>query len=43
MILDSCVSRVNHLHYQPEEYEEDPALVAYEDGDYEHDYHSDNR
>ncbi|XP_067350552.1 serine/arginine repetitive matrix protein 3 isoform X2 [Channa argus] len=33
----------NHLHYQPDEYEDDPALVGYEDGDYEHDYHSDNR
>eukprot|EP00064_Thunnus_orientalis_P005341 superscaffoldBa00000516_g5355 len=34
---------VNHLHYRPDEYEEDPELVGYEDGDYSHDYHSDNR
>ncbi|XP_042355440.1 serine/arginine repetitive matrix protein 3 [Plectropomus leopardus] len=34
---------VNHLHYQPDGYEEDPELVAYEDGGYDHDYHSDNR
>lgn len=43
IILDSCAFRVNHLHYQPDEYEEDPELVGYEDGDYEHDYHSDSR
>ncbi|XP_028451239.1 serine/arginine repetitive matrix protein 3 isoform X2 [Perca flavescens] len=34
---------VNHLHYQPDGYEENPELVGYEDGDYDHDYHSDNR
>ncbi|AWP00439.1 putative serine/arginine repetitive matrix protein 3 [Scophthalmus maximus] len=33
---------VNHLHYQPDEYE-DPELAGYEDGDYGHDYHSDSR
>ncbi|XP_035482277.2 serine/arginine repetitive matrix protein 3 isoform X4 [Scophthalmus maximus] len=38
----SCVVRVNHLHYQPDEYE-DPELAGYEDGDYGHDYHSDSR
>ncbi len=43
MIVDSCVFRVNHLHYQPDEYGEDSELVGYEDGDYDHDYHSDNR
>ncbi|XP_047235378.1 serine/arginine repetitive matrix protein 3 isoform X2 [Girardinichthys multiradiatus] len=32
---------VNHFHYQPDEYEEDPEAVGYEDGDYEQDYHSD--
>ena len=42
MTVDVCGFRVNHLQYQPE-YEEDPGLVAYEDGDYEQDYHSDNR
>lgn len=36
-------SRVNHLHYYPDEYEEDPELVGYEGADYDHDYHSDNR
>lgn len=43
MTVDSCVFRVNHLHYQPDEYGEDPELVGYEDGDYDHDYHSDHR
>lgn len=38
---DSCVSRVNHLHYQPKEYEHNPEVDGYEDGYY--DYHSDNR
>ncbi|KAF7659803.1 hypothetical protein LDENG_00292880 [Lucifuga dentata] len=33
----------NHLHYEPDEYEDDTDLVGYEDGDYDHDYHSDNR
>ncbi|CAB1427038.1 unnamed protein product [Pleuronectes platessa] len=34
---------VNHLHYQPDEYEEDPQLAGYEDGDNDHEYHSDSR
>lgn len=34
---------VNHLHYPPDAYEENPEVVGYEDGDYGHDYHSDNR
>ncbi|KAI3373447.1 hypothetical protein L3Q82_022054 [Scortum barcoo] len=41
--MDGWMTRVNHLHYQPDEYEEDSELVGYEDGDYGHDYHSDNR
>nr|XP_020468032.1 serine/arginine repetitive matrix protein 3-like [Monopterus albus] len=36
-------SVVSHLHYQPEAYEEDLELVSYEDGDYDQDYHRDNR
>lgn len=40
--LDST-SRVNHVHYQPDEYGEDSDLLAYEDGDYDQNYHSDNR
>ncbi|XP_056295594.1 serine/arginine repetitive matrix protein 3 isoform X5 [Pseudoliparis swirei] len=32
---------VNHLHYQPDEYDGNPEF--YEDGDYGHDYHSDSR
>lgn len=35
--------RVNHLHYYTDEYDENPDLVGYDDGDYDHDYHSDNR
>lgn len=31
------------MHYQPDEYGEDSDLVGYEDGDYDQDYHSDNR
>lgn len=38
-----CVSRVNHVHYQPEEYGQDSDMAGYEDGDYDHDYHSDSR
>ncbi|XP_076745060.1 uncharacterized protein srrm3 isoform X2 [Maylandia zebra] len=34
---------VNHLHYPPDGYEEDPEVIGYEDGDYGHDYHGDNR
>nr|XP_019940962.1 PREDICTED: serine/arginine repetitive matrix protein 3 isoform X2 [Paralichthys olivaceus] len=34
---------VNHLHYQPDEYEEDPELAGYEDGDNDRDCHSDSR
>ncbi|XP_035989926.1 serine/arginine repetitive matrix protein 3 isoform X2 [Fundulus heteroclitus] len=34
---------VNHFHYQPDDYEEDPEAVGYQDGDYEQDYHCDNR
>lgn len=33
----------NHLHYHTDEYEEDPELAGYEDADYDHEYHSDNR
>lgn len=43
MIVDSCAFRVNHLHYQPDDYGEDPDMVDYEDGDYDHDRHSENR
>lgn len=41
--ISSCVFRVNHLHYPPDGYEEDPEVIGYEDGDYGHDYHGDNR
>ncbi|XP_032431908.1 serine/arginine repetitive matrix protein 3 isoform X3 [Xiphophorus hellerii] len=34
---------VNHFHYQADAYEDDPDAVGYEDGDYEQDYHSDDR
>lgn len=34
---------MNHFHYQPDAYEDDPDAVGYEDGDYEQDYHSDDR
>ena len=43
MMVDSCAFRVNHLHYQPDDYGEDPDMVDYEDGDYDHDRHSENR
>lgn len=43
IIQHSSAFRVNHLHYQPHEYEEDPELVGYEDADYGHDYDSDSR
>lgn len=43
IIRHSSAFRVNHLHYQPHEYEEDPELVGYEDADYDNDYHSDSR
>lgn len=42
MILDCCIFRVNHLHYEAD-YGQNHQLVSYEDGDYDHDYHSDNR
>lgn len=38
-----CAFRVNHVHYQPDEYGEDSDLLGYEDGDYDQNYHSDNR
>uniref|UniRef100_A0AAQ4QBX5 Serine/arginine repetitive matrix 3 n=2 Tax=Gasterosteus aculeatus aculeatus TaxID=481459 RepID=A0AAQ4QBX5_GASAC len=34
---------VDHLHYQHDEYEGNPELVGYEEGGYDHDYHSDDR
>lgn len=37
------VFRVNHVHYQHDEYREDSDLVGYGDGEYDQDYHSDNR
>lgn len=40
--LDSAF-RVNHVHYQPDEYGEDSDLLGYEDGDYDQNYHRDNR
>lgn len=43
MIVDSCIFRVDHLHYQHDEYEGNPELVGYEEGGYDHDYHSDDR
>lgn len=38
-----CAFRVNHVHYQPDEYGEDSDLLGYEDGDYDQNDHSDNR